>query len=60
MAKAKKDLRTLLIELDQCNKRLEEIRKPESEYIENRVKEIYGDKIYHTEKDVENIIKAFF
>lgn len=38
-----KDLKTLLIELDQVNRRLDRI-KNDPEYIEQKAKEVFGDK----------------
>lgn len=44
MKKPQKDMITLLLELEKVNKELEEIRKPDSEYIRKKVIEIYGRK----------------
>ena len=53
-----KSLTQLLAELDACNKKIEEIKKPDSAYIKERVQEIFGDKDYagQFKKDVETIL----
>lgn len=61
--KKEKDLKQLLIELDKCNKKLDEIRKPNSEYIEKLTQEIFGNKKFHdSEKvnaDIEKMLADF-
>lgn len=47
MKKTKPDIITLLIQLDKVNKELEELKKPNSETVSRKVKEIYGDRKKH-------------
>ena len=52
-----------VIELERISKELEEIRKPNSEYIEKRTKEVFGNKkFYDREKftaEISRILEAF-
>lgn len=52
-------LKNLLIELDQVNKRLEQVKDPD--YIERRCKEVFGGKDYAADMmaNIEPMLKEF-
>lgn len=50
-----KSIIDLIIDLENTKRKLEEIRKPDSEYIKNKVREIYGDKPRNKEADAAKI-----
>ena len=54
-----KDLKTLLIELDECNRKIDRIQT-DSEYISGKVKEIWKDKPKRDyTRQINAIIDAF-
>ena len=58
-----KSITELLIDLENCRRKLEEVQKPESEYIERKTKEIFGNKKYYDREkvaaDIEKILANF-
>jgi len=50
-------LTELLIAYDETQKKLEEIRKPNSDYISKRVKEVFGDKSFIDKDKLNKVIE---
>lgn len=53
--KKKKSIVDYIIELEQVNKRLEQIQT-DPEYINEKVKQIYGDKKYTQQIDISSLL----
>ena len=55
-----KSITELLIDLENCRRKLEEVQKPE--YIEKRVQEVFGNQEKASERykaEIENIVNMY-